>query len=121
MFVNRLRAHRASGGSDEHWRMQYAFLGMNVCQDAFLILSGLGVSNLQAAREQALVGKVSWSLRADLGLHSGDMENNNEAASYLRARLWLEWYAERHAEMSPTEWRAYLPAGRRCFYYAHYR
>ena len=101
--------------------MQYTFLGMNVCRDAFLILTGLGVSSLQAAREQALAGKVSWSSRAERGLHGGDMANNNKAASYLGARAWLEWYAETHAEMSPTEWRAYLPAGRRCFYYAHYR
>ena len=121
MFVNSLRAHRASGGADERWRMQYTFLGQNVCRDAFLLLTGLGASTLQAARDQALAGKVSWSSPAERGLHGGRIENTNKAHSYLNARSWLEWYAATHAELSPMDGRAYLPAGRKCFYYAHYR
>ena len=121
MFVNSLRAHRASGLPDERWRMHYMFLGRNVCRDAFLTLSGLGVSSLQAAREQALAGKVSWSSVAERGLHGGSMEDKKKAAAYLGSRAWLEWYAATHAELSPKEARAYLPAGRKCYYYAHYR
>ena len=121
MFVKSLGAHRASGGHDECWRMQYTFLGINVCRDAFITLTGLGASSLQAARDAALAGKVSWSSKAEREIHGGAMENNSKAAAYLGARSWLEWYAHSHAEMSPKELKAYLPAGRKCFYYAHYR
>ena len=65
MFVKSLCAHRASGGSDESWQMRYTFLGQNVCRDAFLSLSGLGISTLQTARVAAL----AQPLRADA--HSG--------------------------------------------------
>jgi len=101
--------------------MQYTFLGINVCRDAFITLTGLGASSLQAARDAALAGKVSWSSKAEREFHGGAMENNSKAAAYLGARSWLEWYAHSHAEMSPKELKAYLPAGRKCFYYAHYR
>ena len=126
MFVVDLRAHRARGGVDERWRMQYTFLGQKVCRDAFLILSGLGCSTLQAARDAALAGKVSWSSGAERELHGFSMHagSHNKAhgrMAYLGARAWLEWYAETHADMSPTKFHAYLPAGRKCFYYAHYR
>ena len=126
MYVKSLRAHKASGTRDERWRMQYTFLGMNVCRDAFLALSGMGVSTLQAARDAALAGKVSWSSESERELHGFSMhaDSHNKThgrSAYLGARAWLEWYAETHAEMSPMSLQAYLPAGRKCFYYAHYR
>ena len=101
--------------------MQYTFLGMNVSRNAFITLTGLGASSLQAARDAALAGNVSWSSKAEREMHGGPMANNSKAAAYLGARSWLEWYSESHAEMSPKEMRAYLPAGRKCFYHAHYR
>ncbi len=121
MFVNSLRDHRASGNPDERWLMQYTFLGLRVCRDAFITLTGLGASSIQAARDQALAGKVSWSSAAERGLHGGKIENSSKSASYLGARSWLEWYAASHAEISPMDGRAYLPAGRKCFYYSHFR
>ena len=121
LYADSLHAHRASGMADDRWRVQYTFLGKNVCRDAFLILSGLGSSFLQAAREQALANKVSWSSPAERGLHGGTMQNNARSSAYLGARQWLEWYAETHSEWSPMSWNAYLPAGRKVFYYYHYR
>ena len=126
MFVKSLHAHRAKGIPDERWRMQYTFLGMNVCRDAFLSLTGLGASTLQSARDAALAGKVSWSSKAERELHGFSMQSGRQGkthgrAAYLGARAWLEWYAETHSEMSSMEFKAYLPAGRKCFYYAHYR
>ena len=41
--------------------------------------------------------------------------------TYLSARQWLEHYASTHAEMSPMDEKAYLPAGRKMFYYYQYR
>ena len=49
------------------------------------------------------------------------MVHANKATAYLGARQWLEWYADTHTEMSPTDGKAYLPAGRKAFYYAHYK
>ena len=91
MFVKSLRARRTSGGHDEWWRMQYIFRGTNVCRDAFITLTGLGASSLQAARDAALEGKVSWSSKAEREMHGGPMANISKAAAYLGARSWLEW------------------------------
>ena len=41
-------------------------------------------------------------------------------AQYLAARQWLVHYAERGAEWSPMREEAYLPAGRKSFYYSQY-
>ena len=121
LFVNSLRAHRASGAPDERWRTQYTFLGRSVCREAFTSLTGIGISTLQAARGQALAGKASWSSVAERCMHGGTLGNNSKAAAYLGVRQWLEWYAETHAESSPMDGKSYLPAGRKLFYYAHYR
>ena len=99
MAVKSLHAYRAKGGSDERWRMHYTFLGQNVCRDALLSLSGLGSSTLQAARDAALAGKVSWSSEAErelhgFSMHAGSHNKAHSRAAYLGARAWLEWYAE---------------------------
>ncbi len=108
----RLREHRVARLPDDHWRVQYTFLGTKVCRDAFMTLTGLSASVLHAARTDALTGKVSWSSRAERGLQGPGMLGNNKAAAYLGARQWLEWYADTHAEQSPMDGNAYLPAGR---------
>ena len=38
----------------------------------------------------------------------------------MHARQWLEHYARTRAELSPTKLEAYLPAGRKIFYYWQY-
>ena len=116
-----LMAHRATGLPDERWRLQYTFLGQNVCRDAFLTLSGMGCAMIQAARTSALANKATWSPPSERGLHGGAMKNHGKPAAYLGARQWLEWYASSHAEWSPMDSKAYLPAGRKVFYYYHYR
>lgn len=115
-----LLAHRATKLPDDRWRIQWILLGENVCRDAFLILTGVGVSVLQAARAGALQDRMSWSSPMERGLHSGSMTHAKPAA-YLGARQWLEGYATTHAEWSPMEAKAYLPSGRKIFYYHHYR
>ena len=39
----------------------------------------------------------------------------------MSCRQWLEWLAATHAEMSPMRLEAYLPSGRKIFYYYQYR
>ncbi len=52
----------------------------------------------------------AWTAGTKLG-------NSSKAAAYLGARL--EWYADTHAEQSPMNGNACLPAGRKVFNYAH--
>ena len=116
-----LKAHKASSSlPDERWQIQWEFLGQPVCRDAFQLLTGLGVSMLQAARASALRGCMSWSSIKERGLHMGTLRQSRPEA-YMGARQWLEWYAATHAEWSPAEAKAYLPAGRKAFFYSHYR
>ena len=91
-----------------------------MCRDAFQKLTGLGASSLQEARAHTLEGRVTWSSPKERGVH-GLLSNHAKPAAYLGARQWLEQYANTHAEWSPTEARAYLPAGRKLFYFHHYR
>ena len=58
LFHASLAAHRATGLPDERWRVQFTFLGVNVCRDAFLVLSVLGSSVVQAVRADVLSNKV---------------------------------------------------------------
>ena len=115
-----LRNHRGMDGRDEQWRVRYTFLGMPVCKDAFQTLTGTSSFTITEARQGALAGKQSVIPWREWGL-SSHITNTNKAASYLSARQWLEHYAATHAEMSPMDDKAYLPAGRKMFYYLHYR
>jgi len=113
--------HRAASHlPDDRFQVSFRFLGQAVCRDAFQKLTGLGASSLQEARAQTLEGRVTWSSPKERGVH-GLLSNHAKPAAYLGARQWLEQYANTHAEWSPTEARAYLPAGRKLFYFHHYR
>ena len=83
-----------------------------------MALTGFGVSFLQAARAAALENTVSWATPGERVLHGGLIK---ATSLYLSARQWLEAYADTHSEWSPMDGRAYLPAGRKGFYYYHYR
>ena len=100
-FGGSLKASRATGIPHERWRVQFSFLGQNVCRHAFSLLTGIGVSVLHDARKSALDNKVSWSPSSERGFHGGAIKNHWKPAAYLGARQWLEWYAETHAEWSP--------------------
>ena len=100
--------------------MTYRFLGEDVCRDAFLSLAGVGVSSLLAARNGALrEAKSSLSL-SELQICQRITSTNQEPL-YLDARQWLEHYADSHGEQSPIDCLTFLPAGRKEFYYAHYK
>ena len=112
LFHASLAAHRATGLPDERWRLQFTFLGVNVCRDAFLVLTGVGSSVTQAVRGDVLSNKVSYSTPAERGLHGGRLKSTSKSMAYLSARQWLEAYAGSHSEWSPMDAKAYLPAGR---------
>ena len=109
-----------AGCATERWRVQYQCLGRNVCRKLFMALTGIGASSLQNARSGTLEGKVSYATNRERGLHGAGMTNNAKPAAYLGARQWLEHYADRFAEWSPMDGKAYLPAGRKHMYYYGY-
>ena len=114
--------HRRQGGFDAQWRMEFMFLGCRVCQVAFLVLTGISKWMLAQCREGALQGKRSLQSHHETGLHASlRAPAGGKLQTYLSARQWLEHYASTHAEMSPMDEKAYLPAGRKMFYYYQYR
>ena len=111
--------HIKAGGKNGDFQMTYYFLGIHVCRDAFMLLTGLGASSLQDARQATIDGKVSFASRAELGWGMA-IVNTSKAKAYLGARQWLEWYAAAYAEWSPMKLEAHLPGARRKAYYSHY-
>lgn len=99
--------------------MHYVLLGIRVCRDAFMQLTGIGVSSVQEARQAVLAGKRTWLSPLERGL-SQSIKNTNKVKAYLGARQWLEWYASTHAEWSPMKLAAYLPGARKVFYWHQY-
>ena len=119
-----LEQHRQQGGFVEQWCMEYKFWGSPVCQVAFLALSGISKWMVAKCRAGALEGKRSFmsGRRKEMGLHASLHKTaGGRLPTYLSARQWLEHYASTHAEMSPMDEKAYLPSGRKMFYYYHYR
>ena len=104
----------------EQWRMEYKFLGIPVCKVAFVALTGISTYMLTHCREGAIRGQRSVLSVHEMGLYAS-IRNHQRAGTYLSARQWLEQYAGTHAEMSPMDEKAYLPSGRKTYYYYHYR
>ena len=102
------------------WFVKYRFLGEGVCRDAFLSLTGVGVSSLMKAREGALKETKSSLSSKELQICQR-IANTNQPPLYLDARQWLEHYADSHGEQSPIDCLTFLPAGRPQFHYSHYK
>ena len=119
-YADNLQDHRARGGADETWRMRYSFMGLAVCKVAWLTLTGMSAHMIVAAREGALAGRRSFLSVSEMGIRAS-IKNTSKWTAYLSARQWLERYASTHAEMSPMDEKAYLPSGRKIYYYYHYR
>ena len=79
-FCRNLRIHREQGLPLTEWQMRYCFMGIYVCRDAFLQLTGLGASSLQDARQGALQGHQSWTSRSELGLAQSICNTNKAKA-----------------------------------------
>ena len=112
LYADKTQPHKrsATGG-------QFAsILGQMVCKEAFQILTSISAGALQRAKDAASNGhQSSISRRALLPKNVGTSEK------WMDVRSWLEKYAADHAEMSPHSDEAYLPAGRRSFYYLIYQ
>ena len=120
LFAASLQDHRAKGGSNDTWRMQFTFLGQPVCRDALFLLTRITPYLLSQARDATLKGQRSVLSVHEVGMHAC-IRNHSKAPVYLSARQWLGNYASTHAEMSPMDYKAFLPSGRNVFYYYQYR
>ena len=118
-FRDSLEAHRREHGRKAKWNMTYAFLGIKVCRAAFIRLTSIGCSTIQKARNGALQGQMSVMSQAEMACCEAISTRRNPTA-YMHARQWLEHYASTRAELSPQKLEAYLPSGRKIFYYWQY-
>ena len=116
--VDDLRAHRARNQHTD-WQVNYIVMGEKVCRNAFMSLTGIGVSSLVTARHAALDGKCTALSRKELGAGKRLYASNQENL-YYDARQWLEHYADTHAEKSPIDCLSFLPCGRKQFYWHQY-
>ena len=87
---------------------------------ALILLTGMTSYLLGQARDAALQGNNSALSVQEVGIHAC-IRNHAKAHVYLSARQWLDNYASTHAEMSPMDYKAFLPSGRKVFYYYQYR
>ena len=101
------------------WRLHYKVLGIDVCEDAFCVITGIGRSSLTQARKAAVAGHQSSLSRSELPLHLAILPGSKPLV-YLDARKWIETYARDHGEHDPRHLEYFLPAGRRHFYYLLY-
>ena len=102
------------------WRMQYTFLGVDVCKKGFQILTRIGNSSLTKARTGAKRNNCSSLSRHEMGYDLA-LRMTNKPQLYLDARRWLENYGSTFAEQSPNSLICTLPPGRKHFYYLAYR
>jgi hypothetical protein len=117
-FAKSLADYRAAGCFGQ-WQHSYTVLGQPVCRSAFRIVTGIGGSSLDKARDGALAGHQSCLTSAELGKLQL-VVNTSKPKLYLDARQWLEHYAATHAEESPMKPECFLPAGRKFLYWVAY-
>ena len=95
------------------FKMQYRVLGMNVCRDAFIAVTGMHADTLQAARKVA-------TMQATQPVPSSLIWVGRRPLAYRDARAWLLDYAKTHGDTSPMSTLIYLPWGRKQFYWSSY-
>ncbi len=100
-------------------RMCYSVMGHRVCKTAFVRITGIGNWSLQNARESFRSGHESSLSRCELGYAHG-IQPNSKDNTYIDARSWLEYYADKFGDHSPMEMTTYLPKGRKSTVYAMY-
>lgn len=113
-YADKMEAHRKSCARGP-FVMTFEFLGARVCKEAFQCLTGISSGTLHNARQAACDGHKSAISKVAL-----KPMNQVLGEKYLDVRAWLEQYASSHAEQSPYSDEAWLPAGRRSFYYMIY-
>ncbi len=95
---------------------EYIFLGVRVCRQAFMQLTGLGAGKLTMLRAMAATGKVTYTTETQLKRNCGDTNPKRN----MDARSWIEVYGHEHGEQSPMSGVILLPAGRKSFYHMAY-
>lgn len=117
MHVKSLQEHRASNTLGV-WHMRYKVLGVDVCRDAFIRITGIGCSLLIEMREKALKSHQSTLIARELN-PTMLIRATNKDKLYLDVRQWLVAYSSNGDQWSHSS-TVELPAGRKEFYYLIY-
>ena len=109
MFLHSKQAHDRE---DPDFRAEYSVLGMKVCRNAFISITGIHADTLQRVRRSVAQGAI----------HSCNMGvwRARRAPAYLDCRAWLIDYARQHADTSPLNDQLWLPYARKQFFWAAY-
>ena len=94
-------------------------MGFHVCKPAWVKITGIGNWSLTEALKKVKADKRSSLSRREVGI-SRNIEVNAKEAKYLDARAWLEHYAEKFGDHSPTDFVTYIPKGRKSAVHALY-
>ena len=117
MYAKSLHAHHASNKLGT-WKMDYKVLGVDVCRDAFLRITGIGSGHLLEVRNKALKSHKSALSFSQL-MSTLMIRATNKDKLYLDVRQWLVGYSksgDKWSHMTGVE----LPAGRKEFHYLIY-
>ena len=117
MHVKSLQEHRASTVLGV-WHMRYTVLGVDVCRDAFLRITGIGCSLLVDMREKALKSHQSALIAKELN-PTMLIRATNKDKLYLDVRQWLIAYSSNGDQWSHSS-TVELPAGRKELYHLIY-
>ena len=103
----------ASCGDTSCFSMKFRFLGVDVCRQAFIYLSGIIPHYLQKARTEAVSDTPVLQLGVGPWLSRRPMK-------YVHARAWLLVYAMTRGDTSPINDKIWLPCGRKQDYWSIY-
>ena len=100
-------------------KLSFQIMGYHVCKPAWLKITGIGNWSLTEALKRVNAGHMSSCSRREVGI-ARNIEANPKDAKYLDARAWLEHYASKFGDHSPTDFVTYIPKGRKSALHALY-
>ena len=113
-IAGQLQAYTAlRHGDADGFRIAFSVLGIPVCRDAFINITGIAADTIQQARMQVVGGQP-------LALSQLGAWVASRPLKYMHARSWILNYATEHADSSPLRPTLELPAGPKKLYYAMY-
>lgn len=120
----RARQVEANLGDHEAFRMSYNVMGVPVCRQAFIAITGIAADTLQRARATSAVehGLAVPEISTALSMTPQDlgMWVSKRPIAYMDARAWLLDYAKTNGDTSPLNNKIYLPSGTKSCYYTCY-
>ena len=108
-----LKTAPAGGTRPGTFSMKYKVLGIPVCRQAFITLTGIHACTLQRARQQV-------SQTPNISPHSLGCWVGRRPLAYMDARSWILQYSKTHGDTSPMNTKIFLPCGKKQYYWSVY-